>query len=229
MDSNGFAKFLSCISSTPLRVLDASIPNSKYIHLDLSKDNSDLEKVDVSSSESLSRFVNSHIKKHHALVAFGGYNEIRSIYQRSNHFNKDQKTERNIHLGVDLWSEVNTPIYAPLDAWVHSFQNNKNYGDYGPTIILKHIIKDMVFYTLYGHLSMDSILTLKVGQYFRKGDCIARLGDSDVNGDYPPHLHFQIINDIERYTGDYPGVCSKNDLDFYLKNCPDPNLILKLA
>ncbi|GAA4269770.1 peptidoglycan DD-metalloendopeptidase family protein [Hyunsoonleella aestuarii] len=229
MDSNDFAKFLSRISSTPLRVLDTSIPNSKYIYLDLSYDNSNLEKIDASSSESLSRFVNSHIKLHHALVAFGGYNEIRSIYQRSNHFNINQETERNVHLGIDLWCGTNTPIYAPIDARVHSFKNNKNHGDYGPTIILKHVIKDVLFYTLYGHLSMDSILNLKVGQFFKKGDCIARLGDSDVNGDYPPHLHFQIIKDIESYTGDYPGVCSKNDLDFYLKNCPDPNLILKLA
>ena len=50
----------------------------------------------------------------------------------------------------------------------------------------------------------------------------------EVNGDYPPHLHFQIINDLQGNFGDYLGVCSANELDFYKENCPDPNLILKL-
>ena len=49
------------------------------------------------------------------------------------------------------------------------------------------------------------------------------------NGDYPPHLHFQIILDIENFYGDYPGVCSENDLKYYSQNCPDPNLVLKLS
>jgi hypothetical protein len=54
------------------------------------------------------------------------------------------------------------------------------------------------------------------------------LGDTSVNGDYPPHLHFQIIKDIQGYQGDYPGVSSKKDLDFYRNNCPNPNTLLKL-
>jgi hypothetical protein len=41
-------------------------------------------------------------------------------------------------------------------------------------------------------------------------------------------LHFQIIEEISNTFGDYPGVCSKSDLDYYLKNCPDPNLLLKI-
>ena len=68
-----------------------------------------------------------------------------------------------------------------------------------------------------------------MGQVFRAGAIIATLGDASVNGDYPPHLHFQIIRDIQGFEGDYPGVCSKNELDFYLENCPNPNLLLKLA
>ncbi|MFK7782228.1 peptidoglycan DD-metalloendopeptidase family protein, partial [Psychroserpens sp.] len=103
-----------------------------------------------------------------------------------------------------------------------------NFGDYGPTIILQHVIQDSRFYTLYGHLSLSSIVNLKVGQKFKKGELIATLGDASVNGDYPPHLHFQIIKDIQHYVGDYPGVCSKQDLEFYIHNCPNPNFLLKL-
>ncbi|WP_298236840.1 peptidoglycan DD-metalloendopeptidase family protein [uncultured Algibacter sp.] len=228
MDSKAFSKFLNSISTSPLRVLDATIPNSKYIPLNLSKDNTPLKKVDVYSSNALANFVNTHIKRHNALIAYGGYNETRSIYTRSNHFNKTEETERNIHLGVDFWCDAETPIYTPLDATVHSFKNNTNYGDYGPTIILKHKMNNVEFYTLYGHLSLQSIENLRVGQIFKQGACIAKLGDAYVNGDYPPHLHFQIIKDLQNYKGDYPGVCNKNNLAFYLNNCPNPELLLKL-
>jgi len=60
------------------------------------------------------------------------------------------------------------------------------------------------------------------------GDKIGTLGSHKVNGDYAPHLHFQVIKDIQGYTGDYPGVAASDKLDFYLDNCPDPNLLLKI-
>jgi murein DD-endopeptidase MepM/ murein hydrolase activator NlpD len=75
---------------------------------------------------------------------------------------------------------------------------------------------------------LDSIANLRVGQFFNQGEQLAVLGDASINGDYAPHLHFQIIKDIQDYKGDYPGVCSKKDLSFYLNNCPDPNVLLKL-
>ena len=38
----------------------------------------------------------------------------------------------------------------------------------------------------------------------------------------------QIIKDMGSYKGDYPGVASLHEIDFYRSNCPDPNLLLKL-
>lgn len=224
-----FSDFITHISSKPLRVLDAKIPLEDYIPLDLSKHNTSLKTIDASSSKALETFVFEYMASHNAQVAFGGYNEVRNIYQRSTYFNQnDDATERNIHLGLDLWIEAGTAIYTPLEGIVHSFKNNKNYGDYGPTIILKHLVKDIEFYTLYGHLSLVSISNITIGQKFQRGQQLASLGDASVNGDYPPHLHFQIIKNLQGFEGDYPGVCSKQDLQFYLNNCPDPNLLLKI-
>lgn len=224
-----FHSFLGSISKYPLPVLDASIALNKYIHLDLSSNNSILQDIDVSSSTALVNYINAHIDQCNGKVAYGGYNEIRDIYRRSHHFNQDDlETDRNIHIGMDLWIEAGTPILTPLEGIVHSFAYNKNFGDYGPTIILKHLINDVEFYTLYGHLSLSSIEHLRDGQIFRQGEKLATLGDSSVNGDYPAHLHFQIIKDIGDWVGDYPGVCNKKDLRYYLQNCPDPNLLLKL-
>lgn len=230
MTSTEFSSFLNGICSKPLSVLDASISMQQYIHLDLSDSNKALQQVDVSSSLALERYINLHVERNKGLVAYGGYNERRKIYQRSQHFKaSDPTTERNIHLGMDLWLAASSRVFSPVDGTVHSFKNNTNYGDYGPTLILKHSIKEFTFYTLYGHLSLDSIASLDVGQIFKQGECIAKLGDASVNGDYPPHLHFQIIRDIGNFTGDYPGVASNQDLEFYLENCPDPNVLLKLG
>ncbi|NNC51014.1 MAG: peptidoglycan DD-metalloendopeptidase family protein [Flaviramulus sp.] len=228
MNSDDFIKFLKRLSLDGLSVLNTSIPKSKFIPLDLSETNDELKTIDVSSSEKLGIYVNNYIKTNNAQVAFGGYLEKRNIYKRSNHFNKKEDQERNIHLGVDLWCDVETPVYTPFDATLHSFNNNTNYGDYGPTIVLKHRIMGNEFYTLYGHLSLNSLNNLEAGKVFKKGDKIATLGETVVNGDYPPHLHFQIIKEIQNFKGDYPGVCSKTDLEFYQNNCPNPNLLLKL-
>lgn len=229
MTKKAFSQLLSDLGDQSLYVLDPTLSKSDYTALDLSKTNKILYTIDVSSSETLEQYINSHKKKHAAKVAFGGYREIRNIYQRSAYFkDANPETERNIHLGLDLWLAAETLIFTPLDAEVHSFKNNTNHGDYGPTIILKHTIENIEFYTLYGHLSLASIEHLKLGQTFKKGEQIARLGDSSVNGDYAPHLHFQVIKDVQDFVGDYPGVCSKKDLEFYKGNCWDPELLLRL-
>lgn len=228
MNTVDFTAFFKNIVSERITVLNNSITKSKFIKLDLSETNHELEKVDVSSSDKLGNYITNFINKYNAQVAYGGYLESRNIYKRSHHFNSQAKEERNIHLGIDLWCDADAPIYTPFDAVVHSFKNNMNHGDYGPTIILEHKITGVTFYTLYGHLSLKSIQNLEIGKRFKQGEKIATLGDASINGDYPPHLHFQIIIDIQDFKGDYPGVCSKKDLVFYKANCPDPNLLLKL-
>lgn len=229
MTDSSFTELLQSISTEPIFLLSPTIPLEKYIPLDLSHQNAHLDSVDVSSSDALEAYIWNYMKSQNAHIAYGGYLERRAIYQRSDYFNQeDPSTERNIHLGLDLWIEAEAKIYAPLDGVVHSFANNMNYGDYGPTIILKHYIETQTFYTLYGHLSLESIKRLKVGDVFKKGDVIATLGDASVNGDYPPHLHFQIVKDMQHYRGDYPGVTNIQDIDFYKANCPDPQLLLKL-
>ncbi|PNQ72129.1 peptidase M23 [Hanstruepera neustonica] len=230
MSSHDFLSTLSSFSSNPCFVLDKAIPLQKYVPIDLSVNNHHLDSFNLESSVAWEAYITNYCKVRNAQVAFGGYLEKRNIYKRSNHFNAAHlDSERNIHLGIDLWTSVETPIFVPLDGVIHSYANNTNFGDYGPTIILKHEINGFTFHTLYGHLSMESIENKKIGQVYKTGDHLATLGSSAVNGDYAPHLHFQIIIDIENYHGDYPGVCSQSNVTHYQTNCPDPNLLLRLA
>ena len=226
---NSFENLLKKLSNTAGSVLPDSLSKIDFCHLDLSVFNESIRPEVFESSVLLEHYIWTEMKRNNAKVAIGGYLEPRGIYRRSTHFNEgDSLTERNIHLGLDLWIEAGTPIFAPLNAEVHSFKNNQNFGDYGPTIILKHQVENIEFFTLYGHLSLESLSNLEVGHKITKGQQIATLGTAKVNGDYPPHLHFQIIRDIENYKGDYPGVCSKLELGYYMQNCPNPDLLLNI-
>jgi murein DD-endopeptidase MepM/ murein hydrolase activator NlpD len=213
----------------PSKVIDSNIDYSKYITLDLSINNQNLTGSKSGNSADFDIYITDYLKKNNAQVAFGGYIEGRTLYQRSSIFKNDLIPERNIHIGLDLWIKAGTPVLAALDGKIHSFKNNIGLGDYGPTIILEHEIESQKFYTLYGHLSLESIEGISVGDFFKKGEYLANIGNSEVNGDYAPHLHFQIIKNIDDYWGDYPGVCNTKDLNFYIENCPDPNLLLKIT
>ncbi len=205
-------------AQTQVKVIDAR----NFVPIDLSESSALLRGLDLTDAAAFQTMIKQQLAG--ADAAFGGYNEPRAIYRRSMLFDDG----RNIHLGIDLWTDAGTTVYAALDGTVHSFDYNAGVGDYGPTIILEHRLESETFYTLYGHLSVESIADLEMGQYFAKGAPLAALGTPDVNGDYAPHLHFQIIRDLGDHHGDYPGVCHPDDLAHFLANCPDPNLLLKL-
>lgn len=217
---NPFENLLHSLNN--IRVIAAD----RYFPIDLSAGNLAIEKIN--NADDFEHYVDQLRTGKNADAAFGGYNEKRAIYRRSTIFNDEENPERDIHIGVDLWIKAGTVVFAALDGIVHSFDYNTGIGNYGPTIILEHQIGGEIFYTLYGHLSLESIENLEVGGVFKQGQAMGSLGDATVNGDYAPHLHFQVIRDMEGNLGDYPGVCTQADLDHYLRNCPDPDLLLKL-
>lgn len=211
-----------------IKVISTEIDYSDYIALDLSVANVELSNHNLETAQDYEKFIQNYLDKNKAKIAFGGYLETRNLYKRSTVFKNTNSDERNIHIGLDLWINDSASIYAALDGTIHSFQNNNALGDYGPTVILAHEIDGIKFHTLYGHLSEVSLIGKKVGDVVKKGEQIASLGLPPINGDYAPHLHFQIIIDMEGKTGDYPGVCSEKTLPFYKSNCPDPNILLKI-
>lgn len=189
--------------------------------LDFSNQNTDLIQLDLQSTAVFNDYVFGLLKQHQKKYGHGGYLENRMIYQRSTHF--QQGESRCMHLGVDVWCEAFHPLYAPLEAKVHSFANNNNFGDYGPTIILEHVLDGEKLFTLYGHLSLASLDKITVGDFIAKGEKFSELGPFPENGDWPPHLHFQLITDMRNITGDFPGVCAPSELEKFKMICPDPN------
>jgi peptidoglycan LD-endopeptidase LytH len=200
---------------------------SQAMVLDLTDRNRELKEIDLSDAAAFSEYVFSRMKEKGSTVAIGRYNEDRTIYKGYSLF-EGNKPSRYIHLGIDLWVHAGTLVFAPIAGHVHSFADNKAPGDYGPTIILEHHIGSIHFYTLYGHLSPDSLSGLEEKQPVKAGQEIARVGNYPQNGNWPPHLHFQIITDLQGKKGDFWGVAAAEEREKMLAICPDPNIILQL-
>lgn len=162
-----------------------------------------------------------------APVGVGRYREDRICYQ-SEQFKNDGEA-RSQHLGIDLFAPAYTPVFAPLDGVVHSFADNNLHLDYGPTIILQHEpAPGVLFYTLYGHLSRPSLDGLYKGKEIKAGEMLCQFGDFPINGDWIPHLHFQIMFDMLGREGDFFGAAKPSEWDVWASICPDPNLILQM-
>jgi peptidoglycan LD-endopeptidase LytH len=195
--------------------------------LDLSAANKELTEFDPTDFEELGTYINKVLARQGVKIGAGGYNEERIYYQRSPLFASDLGP-RTIHLGIDISVSPGTAVYAPLDARVHSFRNNAGFGDYGPTIILQHQLEQITFFSLYGHLSVESLAGKQPGQAINQGQEFAKTGRPEVNGRWYPHLHFQLIADMLGLDGDFPGVAAQSQRQYFLNLCPDPNLILGL-
>lgn len=200
----------------------------KLLQLDFTGSNKTLTEEIFSDTNKFSTYINDKLKQANAKYGIGGYNEHRTVYSRSKHFGSNNEEPRRLHLGIDIWGEAGTLVFTPLGGMVHSFAFNNNYGDYGATIILLHQLDGIAFYTLYGHVSLKDISGITEGSYVSIGQQIAHFGLQHENGQWPPHLHFQVIADMEFKKGDYAGVCKYSDREKYLNNCPDPDTILQM-
>jgi murein DD-endopeptidase MepM/ murein hydrolase activator NlpD len=207
------------------RVVDFGAAIDKLFQLDLTASNTELDPNMVADTEAFSAYINQKLAENNCRYAIGGYMEHRTIYARSAHFDTENEPRR-LHLGIDIWGDAGTPVYSPLAGTVHSFQDNDNFGDYGPTIILQHNLDGLTLYSLYGHLSRVSLKGLATGQHFEAGQQIATLGRANENGQWPPHLHFQLMFDIGNAKGDYPGVGKYSEWERLSDNIPDPALLL---
>lgn len=201
--------------------------------LDFTEKNQALTGEVVGNTDLFTAYIDSCLKKSSTsngmVYGIGGYDEHRTVYSRSKVFDSPEGQEpRRLHLGIDIWGSAGTGVYAPMDAVVHSFAFNDHYGDYGATIILHHQLETFSFYSLYGHLSLQDLSGLAEGKHIAAGDPFAHFGEPGENGHWPPHLHFQLIIDMQGMKGDYPGVCKLSEREKYLANCPDPDSILGL-
>ncbi len=211
----------------PTPVLDDELAAGPFCEFDLSGGNPELEGVDLADPVELGRWVDRQMARAGARVGIGRYAENRVIYRHSELFGGGEA--RSVHLGVDLFVPAGTPVRTPFDGTIHSVGVNRARGDYGPTVIVEHEVGDARFWTLYGHLSEASPDLHEPGEQLSAGATLGWIGSDDVNGGWPPHLHFQVITDIGSKRGDFPGVAAPSEQDAMLALCPDPRPFLGLS
>lgn len=153
--------------------------------------------------------------------AVGGYLEKRAIMYDAPRYSDG----RNIHMGIDIWAKAGEPVYSVLPGEIVylTFQNDE--GNYGGTVILKHMVEGQELYALYGHLSKKSLNFHIRGDKKQKGDIIGWLGEESENGNWPTHLHYQLCIE-DPGEPDMPGVVAKKDLLEARERYPDPRILL---
>jgi 4-aminobutyrate aminotransferase-like enzyme/Ser/Thr protein kinase RdoA (MazF antagonist) len=231
--SNAVIDWLKSNSDKVGRVVEPDLRVATNVVFDLSMGSRELGNLlELSDVEKFTRNLFDRMKAQSSQVGIGRYNEARLIYTGDQYqlAGNDGPEWRTIHIGLDIFMEAGTPILAPLDGIVHSLRNNDSPHDYGPTIILQHTVDDndsqLLFYTLYGHLSADSLEGLYEGKPIALGTPFCQIGNYPVNGGWPPHLHFQIITDLLDRIGEFPGVARPSQREVWLSVSPDPNIII---
>ena len=167
------------------------------------------------------------LAQHGARIGAGGYDEARLIYHWPNE--PKGREPRTIHIGLDLSLPPGAPLHAPIDGTVHGFENATGYHDYGPLIVLRHVTdgpEPAEFFTLYGHLSEDSLDGLVVGQPIARGREFARIGSAPGNGTWWSHVHMQVITDMLDVPCNVDGAVRASQRRVWKSIFPDPNLIL---
>jgi 4-aminobutyrate aminotransferase-like enzyme/Ser/Thr protein kinase RdoA (MazF antagonist) len=196
--------------------------------LDLSVGSPDIESPEAAGDRAaLEAVIAERLREAGAALGIGRYDEARLVYAGDAYevSRGEHPERRTVHVGLDLFLPAGSLVFAPLEGRVHSFANNARRLDYGPTLILQHDPPGAPrFFTLYGHLS--SLQGLAPGLPVAKGQPIGRIGAPPANGDWPPHLHLQIVADLLGREGDFPGVAAPSQRGVWLSLSPDPNLLL---
>ena len=132
-------------------------------------------------------------------------------------------------MGVDFWLPAGTPVHALFDGEVVLAINDVGDKEYGGLLILRHCTDSMEFYTLYGHNTPESVLKHQIGDSIKKGEKISELGNYLENGNWVPHLNFQVMLSLLDYKSNFPEVAYPNELNLWKGLCLDPNLLFKLG
>lgn len=151
----------------------------------------------------------------------GGYN----VHRQHMYTAPQYKNERNIHMGIDIWAPAGEPVFAPQDGVVVYSAFHDEDGNYGATIVLRHTIGNNDIYALYGHLSRASLEHSKTGKKISAGMLVGWLGEPHENGNWHPHLHYQ-LSTADPGEADMPGVVSNQAREKSVSIYPDPEKVM---
>ncbi|HEU4825881.1 MAG TPA: aminotransferase class III-fold pyridoxal phosphate-dependent enzyme, partial [Dongiaceae bacterium] len=156
-------------------------------------------------------------------LGIGPWGEERPVYA-SDAFRSlfDPDRRRTVHLGLDLFAPAGSNVRTPLDGTVVDLYETEVPLDYGHAVLLRHQPEGPAFYSLWGHLSAQTVRDRKVGEQLRAGEVIGQLGDTHENGDWQPHVHIQLITYQPERAADIIGAGEPGYRDVWRDLFPDP-------
>ncbi|MFX0078251.1 MAG: aminotransferase class III-fold pyridoxal phosphate-dependent enzyme [Candidatus Hermodarchaeota archaeon] len=214
-------------------LIKSDLQTESVVSLDLSVGSLEYGNMsEIQETTVFTKILTDRIEEAGVQIGVGRYNEPRILHLTNEEMRVqyDSVETPTIHLGMELFLAPGESILAPLDGNIHSFATNEGFRENGPTLILEHKAGEtnLRFYTMYSHLSKESLEGLAPGKRVKKGDQIGQVGTPPGNGDWPPSLHFQLVCDIFDMQGDFPSYALPSQRELWLSICPDPNTILSL-
>ncbi|WP_345973373.1 M23 family metallopeptidase [Sulfurimonas diazotrophicus] len=164
---------------------------------DTETESSLLERVEIAQMTSVQR---AALLQH---IPNGSPVEYRGITSKFGYRTHPTLHRKEFHPGSDLRAPMNTPIHATADGVIEYAGLHSSSG-YGRLIIVDN---NYGFKTYFGHLNKISV---KSGQYVRRGDVIGYTGNSGMSNG--PHLHYE-VRFIQRKLNPYWFI--KWDLEHY--------------
>jgi 4-aminobutyrate aminotransferase-like enzyme len=162
-------------------------------------------------------------------IGIGRYAEDRGIYDRPGEARDDKA--RKIHHAIDIFLAAGTDVLCPFPATIEDFGYDAEHHGFGGIVILRHETDDGTpFWTFYGHLAPAGLANLQRGQRVAPGAVIGRLAAEAENGDWPPHLHFQLMAHLMGWKAvEVNGLSRADQWELWREICPDPNIILGIG
>jgi len=218
-------------ATTAVALLGAPWSALRTFPVDLSVGSPTFAAADLAAApERFDRLVREAVDGDPDAVGLGGYGEARLCYTAPEFATAagPGAERRTVHLGLDVWSRPGTPVHAPLAGRVLVACDNTAWLDYGPVVVLEHATDDgLAFFSLYGHLSRESLGRLAVGDEIPAGGLVGWVGTPADNGGWAPHVHVQLLLDLLDLDGDVPGVAAPSQRALWLGLSPDPALLVQ--
>lgn len=211
------------------RVIRPDLDQPRVTIFDFSASSPDAALLDTLDGPGFDRFCVERMEAEGADFGIGTYGEDRIIYKGEAYETTAAHVRRTVHIGIDIFAPAGEPVHAPLAGTVAFIHDDAVAYGFGPTVLLQHETDDGdLFWTLYGHLSRASVAKLRLGQRVERGEAFTELGPRPENGEWPPHLHFQVMTDHLGLGARMHGVGTLQDWQIWQQVAPDPSVILGL-
>ncbi|MGD9477782.1 aminotransferase class III-fold pyridoxal phosphate-dependent enzyme [Shinella sp. G-2] len=199
----------------------------RVLALDLTAAGPDWSALDADGAE---RLIEARVAEAGADFAIGLYGEDRAVYKGDAYETGSAGARRTVHLGIDLFAPAGEPVHAPFAGKVAFIHDDAVAFGFGPTVLLEHRTDEGdVFWTLYGHLSRQGVQKLSLGQAIARGEAFAAFGAATENGNWSPHLHFQVVTDHLGLEGRMHGVGVGDHWQVWRAVSPDPSVVFGFA